>query len=376
MFNCCRVLLLASAATWPAFSLADPLPMPNGLSPAGEAWFTAYSAFDAQQAAACQVSQRKLEALHSDTKLQCDVHAQPPLTAAMERYEARDAGVAPLATLPRPDALTLAQFFVDQGSASDLYGDYLRAMQQFVATGGAVTVAPPRPLTPYQEKQKRDDEVMAAEVARIKSMEDNRFSDPFFWIYYGLEALFILGVSVPLLVIFGPKVLSLIREARLTAAGYEPPIKWVSSGVLRRSLVSSHLIKQRSAMPPFVLWYVEGGQDGKDWPGEWRWLSAIDGNPKLGSPSAQMQNYLQMSWKGERELSLYAISPETARSLGTGPYGIRKVPVTDMEGKSHTISIHTGTKGATVPQAPRPPEARTTHGSGREGTGDQDAEAR
>ena len=188
-------------------------------------------------------------------------------------------------------------------------------------------------------------------------------------------AVFGSAVLVPLLLGYLSVVAPRIRDARLRAAGYTPPILWSANwGSVRRPLVTSRLIAQRSQLPPFVLWYAQGAQDGGKWPGEWRWLSAMDGNSSRALTGVPPSNCLQMMWKGERELSLYTISPEAARDLRSGPYGVRKIAATDMEGRSRILTITAGTPGGVMPQAPRPIETRTTQGSSRAGTGDADAE--
>jgi hypothetical protein len=187
----------------------------------------------------------------------------------------------------------------------------------------------------------------------------------------------ILIIFVLVFGLIGLAVWSHQRTARaLDAAfkrGYRPPIPWMQNG---KSLLSQELIETRSAMPPFILWYEQGQHDGTKYPGRAIWVSAIDGNRRLGPVDDSMPVYLQTSFKDEeKRIRLFRITAEAARQLTTGPIGDRQIPAVEHpSNRQMTVFVQGGTPGAMLPQAPRPIETRTTQGSSRAGTGDADAE--
>ena len=156
-------------------------------------------------------------------------------------------------------------------------------------------------------------------------------------------------------------------------SAFRPDLEFVRSG----DLVTKSLLETRSKMPPFILWYQEGWQDGvKREPGmPEKWLSTIDGNPKLGPRDTQMKTFVQLLYRDQSELTLFETTAQEARKLTTGTYG----QVT-LEGRFYpdngltSLTVKGGTPGAMLPQPPRPMETRTTQGSSRAGTGDADAE--
>jgi hypothetical protein len=214
----------------------------------------------------------------------------------------------------------------------------------------------------------------------------------------------IAGLSsvLPLLALAGLGYLIYRRvqaRAAIEATGYTAPVEWVKwlenpiefkiaasttyagsdyGKKDRVKLVTPRLLAERSALPPFTLWYHQGDYAARPNPDADKWLSVVDGNATLAPVGGAMPVYVQRVEGKETgsKLALYQIAPEAAADLTRGPLRqIKLQAVRHSDRQAVILTLPAGVAGGVMPQTPRPMESRTTQGSSRAGTGDADAES-
>ena len=372
MFNCCRVLLVSALlVTLPSLALADaisaPLDPPPALSPAGRAWWQSYQALDAPGFAACMAKLRAHPA-----SILC-LHNTPALREDNQPYWMKGK-VPPLSTLSHTEALTLAHYFVGQQAKLASYLAGWDQVRLFAQTGNEIAPASSQPGAQYE-------------------------APSVFW-RLARPILFLVAVTVGLGWLRS-------RPARTAASsGYRPPVQWKyrskaseemhkANASLKQNgghvpdakpfdLLNADLFRERAAMPPCLVWYRPAELDEVTGKPEGLWVSVMDGNQARKQPGAPMATYMQtLEVKGvaafisRQRLRLWSVDPDVIANLNRGPLRQEIVRATAYpSGKTVMFSLPMGAEGAPLPQAPRLPDSRTTHGSGREETGDADAESR
>ena len=183
-----------------------------------------------------------------------------------------------------------------------------------------------------------------------------------------------------------------VRRDAIERTGYAAPVEWAhwrqigTSGSYSRArtkLATLDLLEERSKMPRFIVWYRPAELDETKGLPEGQWVSAIDGNESVPGSfplPAYIQFYIRLPDAPTRSrpaLKLFSVDPDVTANLNRGPLRKERVNATAISsGKQYILLLVMGAEGAPLPQAPRLPDSRTTHGSGREETGDADAESR
>ena len=356
-----RVLLTAAslaALSCPGFRAeASPLVIPPDLPPGAKAWFRSYVAADNFYGDKCAFTPR------------CE-HYPPPIYLADEADTLRGQHVPPLSDLPSGDAFAIARVFLARS-------DYPHARELRPQLLGFTPATNSLPSFSFTD--------LVTKVAAALFVFGVLPSPLWLWIWLGHRK-----IQAPFK---AEQAHEKLLEKVYRETGYQPPIRWwglnrspvapggsIFNAAARRAasdrdnpqqhnLVTPHLLATRSKMPPFILWYEEGAQDRvKRQPGPVKWLSTVDGNPRLGPRGPEMRTFVQALFKDQPELSLFETTPEEACKLTQGPYGR-----VELQGRYHPDNGSTGlvtTGGTPGAMMLLPPPAKSdVGGSSGKGTG-------